>query len=287
MIVTKSIAAARRQVGRWRKQGFSVGLIPTMGALHNGHRALIRRSRRLCDRTVVSIFVNPTQFAPGEDYRKYPRAWREDLTICRAEKIDLAFAPVGRTIYPTGFQTSVHVGPLADLWEGAARPGHFDGVATVVLKLFNIVGPDVAIFGQKDFQQAVIIRRLIADFNLPIRLVVVSTVRERDGLALSSRNVYLDPASRADATAIFRALKWARTRVRRRDAKAAVLRARMKAEIEAAGRFKVDYIGFCNPETLEPRCRLETPLVILVATVCRAKGAAFGRRYIDNVLIGV
>jgi len=285
MKVTQSIAVVRRQVAAWRRHGFSVGFVPTMGALHEGHRALCRRSRRLCDRTVVSVFVNPAQFGPHDDFRAYPRTRRADLDACRQEGVDLVFAPSVATIYPPGFQTNVSMGELARKWEGQSRPGHFDGVATVVLKLFNIVQPDVAVFGQKDFQQSVVIRRMVADGDLPIRIVVAPTVREPDGLALSSRNVYLDSASRTDATAIYRALKWAATQMRRRGASAERLRKEMKAQIEATGRFAVDYVAFCDPETLDPKPRLSKPVVVLAAVICRAKGRAHGRRYIDNLVI--
>jgi pantoate--beta-alanine ligase len=285
MQLTRSIAAVRRIVADWRDCGSTVGFVPTMGALHEGHLALMRRSRHESERTVVSIFVNPTQFGPGEDYGKYPRAWRADLAACRRERVDLVFAPPVRTMYPDGFQSTVSLPALSRLWEGQARPGHFDGVATIVLKLFNIVTPDVAIFGQKDYQQAQVIRRLVADFDLPIRIVVAPTVRDPDGLALSSRNAYLDAASRTDAAAIYRALKWAGAEVRRRGGGAASLRKEMRRRIEATGRFAVDYIGFCDPGTLEPKPRLTPPLVILVAAICRVRGRALGRRYIDNLVV--
>ncbi|MEW5702469.1 MAG: pantoate--beta-alanine ligase [Candidatus Zixiibacteriota bacterium] len=285
MKTTRSISTVRSTVTAWRRRGLTVGFVPTMGALHQGHRALMARARRLCDRTVVSIFVNPTQFGPRDDYSAYPRTWSADLAACRKERVDLVFAPTAETIYPGGFQTTVSLPALSRRWEGEARPRHFDGVATVVLKLFNILQPDLAIFGQKDFQQSVIIRRMVSDCHLPIRIVVVPTVRESDGLALSSRNVYLDVASRTDASAVYAALQWARAEIRHGTATAKRLRREMTGRIEATGRFAVDYIAFCDPETLEPKRRLKRPLVILIAAICRVKGRANGRRYIDNTLI--
>jgi pantoate--beta-alanine ligase len=257
-----------------------------MGALHDGHRALIDRARRRCRRVVVSIFVNPAQFGPRDDYATYPRAWRQDREMCRQDGVDLLFAPPVREIYPDGPPAAtVHVGPIGDLWEGASRPGHFDGVATVVLKLFNIVSPDLAVFGQKDYQQSVIIRRLAADFHLPIRIVIAPTVRGPDGLALSSRNAYLDSDSRSDANRLHQALADAARRIRGGDVRSAMLRRMMAARIEESGRFAVDYIAFCDPMTLAPKKSPTPPLVILAAVRCRVKGPSFGRRYIDNVIV--
>ena len=256
-----------------------------MGALHQGHLALIRRSKRLCDRTVVSIFVNPAQFGPKEDFRKYPRTWRADRSACVNARVDLIFAPTVGQMYPAGCSTTVKVGGLSDLWEGASRPGHFDGVATVVAKLFNIVQPDLAIFGQKDFQQAVVIRRMVEDLNLPVRLVVAPTVREPGGLAMSSRNAYLDVLSRTGAQSIYRSLKWAEKQVRGRIRNVSWLKREMVRSIEAGDCFEVDYIGFCNPVTLESKKTAGPPLVILIAARCLVKGPAHGRRYIDNLII--
>jgi pantoate--beta-alanine ligase len=256
-----------------------------MGALHEGHRSLIRRSVKKADRTVVSIFVNPTQFGADEDLTSYPRTWKSDLAICRTEGTDLIFAPTTETIYPDGFETMVQVGALGNRWEGEARPGHFDGVATVVLKLLTILQPDQAFFGQKDFQQVAVIRRMTADFDLPVKIITAPTVRESDGLALSSRNGYLRSAARTDSVAIYRALAWAATEIRSGAQNAASLRRRMKSEVERTGSFAVDYIGFCDPETLEPNKHLTRPLVILIAATCTVRGPAYNRRFIDNILI--
>jgi pantoate--beta-alanine ligase len=199
--------------------------------------------------------------------------------------VDAVFAPSAGVVYPPGFDTSVRVGELASQWEGEVRPGHFHGVATVVLKLFTTVAPDVAYFGQKDFQQFVVIQRMVMDFNLPLRLVMVPTVREADGLALSSRNAYLNNLARKRATGLIEALRWAKEQIDAGRRQPAVLRARMKRLIEKDGVFKLDYIGFCNPRDLRSKRTAAPPLVILVAATCRVKGPAHNRRFIDNRLI--
>ncbi len=281
----RSIAQVRRAVAGWRARGLTVGLVPTMGALHEGHLSLMRRSKRQCDRTVVSIFVNPTQFAANEDLSAYPRPLSADLQACQREDVDLVFTPTVDVIYPAGFEMTVRVGALGELWEGKSRPGHFDGVATVVLKLFTIVAPDMAIFGQKDYQQSVIIRRMVVDLNLPVRIVVAPTVRESDGLALSSRNVYLDGLSREAAIGINQALIWAKSAIRTGVSRPGQLKGKMKRMIEKGGCFSLDYIGFCDPSTLLPLTFARPPLAILIAAKCLTPGPALNRRYIDNVII--
>ena len=281
----RSVAGVRRLVSAWHRQGRSVGFVPTMGALHAGHLSLIQRSKRLCDRTVVSIFVNPAQFGPNEDFRAYPRPLSADLDACLKEGVDLVFVPSVATIYPDGFGTGVKVGALGDLWEGRSRPGHFDGVATVVLKLFSIVSPDVAVFGQKDFQQTVVIRRMVSDLDLPVKVVVSPTVRERNGLALSSRNVYLDCLSRTASAGIYQSLCWVREQITNGETKVGRLKAGMKRTIQRDGCFSLDYIGFCDPPTLTEKSLARPPLVILVAAKCLTPGPAQNRRYIDNVVI--
>jgi len=247
--------------------------------------SLIERCRNACDRTVVSIFVNPTQFAPNEDLAAYPRPLRADLAVCRSLKVDLVFTPRPEVVYPAGFDTLVKVGELGRLWEGAARPGHFDGVATVVLKLFTMVTPDVAIFGQKDYQQFVVLKQMVSDFHLPVKLLLAPIVREPDGLALSSRNVYLDALSRQAAIGISQALRWAKKEIRAGETNARRLEAGMKELIEAGKVFAMDYAGFCDPDSLKPKQPAVPPLVILTAAVCRASGAAKDRRFIDNILV--
>ena len=256
-----------------------------MGALHAGHAALIRRCQTVSNRTIVSIFVNPKQFGPHEDFLAYPKPLRKDLAVCRSLGVDLVFAPHTNAIYPPDFDTTVKAGELGSQWEGAARPGHFDGVATVVLKLFAIVAPDIAVFGQKDYQQFAIIRQLVLDLHLPIRLVLAPTVREPDGLALSSRNVYLDRLSRLSVASISRALRWAKQEIRAGQRSPKRLAARMKVLIEADGTFEMDYAGFCDPGTLVAKKTATPPLVILTAATCRVAGPAKNRRFIDNVIV--
>lgn len=272
----RALAAWRRAL--WR-EGVSVGLVPTMGALHEGHRSLIRKARLSCDAVVVSLFVNPRQFGPHEDYARYPRTLKADAALCREAGVDLLFAPSAAAMYPAGFQTTVSPGALGERWEGAIRPGHFNGVATVVAKLFALVRPDVAFLGQKDFQQAAIVRRLAEDLNCGVRIVVCPTVREPDGLALSSRNRYLTPAERRVAPVLHEAL-WA--------GRAAVLHGRRKgsdvirAMRRVVGREKgvtVDYLAVCDPMTLAPLQRVTRHAVLLGAI------RLGGVRLIDNLLV--
>lgn len=285
MKIARTIIAVRNQVAQWHRQGQTVGFVPTMGALHAGHMALVHRSGQACDRTVVSVFVNPTQFGPREDFAKYPRAWGADRDLCEDAGVDLVFAPSVEVMYPDGFATIVQVGKIGRLWEGASRPGHLDGVATVVAKLFTIVRPDVAIFGQKDFQQTVVIRRMVKDLNLPVRVVVAPTLREPGGLAMSSRNAYLDMPTRIEAQSIYRSLKWSERQIRTGVLSIDQLTREMSRMIEAGRKFKIDYIGFCDKETLERKKTAKAPLVILIAARCLVKGPAYNRRYIDNIVI--
>lgn len=207
MIVAKTPKAMAALAARWRAAGKTIGLVPTMGALHEGHASLIRRAARQCDRTVVSIFVNPAQFGPNEDYSRYPRTFAADRELCAAAGADAIYHPDAKAVYPEGFKTSVEVGGLSTILEGAVRPGHFKGVATVVLKLLNAAAPDRAYFGEKDFQQLAVIRAMVRDLDLGVKVVGCPIVRERDGLAMSSRNRYLSPEDRAKAPALYRALK--------------------------------------------------------------------------------
>ena len=209
----------------------TVALVPTMGGLHDGHRALLRAARAEADRVVMSLFVNPTQFGEGEDYTSYPRDGERDRRIAAEEGVDEVYAPTVEDVYPTGFSTSVHVGPLAEAFEGASRPGHFAGVATVVLKLFERVRPDIAVFGQKDAQQVAVIRRMVRDLDVPVALRIVPTVREPDGLAVSTRNAYLSDDERRRAPSLQRALV-----------------ARDPALVEG----DVDYLAVVDPDTFEP-----------------------------------
>lgn len=261
------------------REGVVIGVVPTMGALHDGHRSLIRRARLSCDAVVVSLFVNPSQFGPGEDFSRYPRPTRADAALCREEGVDVLFMPSREAVYPQGFQTTVTVRELAGRWEGAKRPGHFDGVATVVTKLFGLVRPHVAFFGQKDFQQSVLVRRLVEDLNLGVRIVVCPTVRERDGLALSSRNRYLTPVQRRSAPVLHEALQAGRTAILRGIRFGSQIGRAMRGVIETDPKVTVDYLAVCDPDTLEPLPRVTKSAVLLGAV-------RLGRvRLIDNLLV--
>jgi pantoate--beta-alanine ligase len=207
--IVTTIDEVRRAVRNAQAAGETIGFVPTMGALHAGHLSLVDASEAECDRTVVSIFVNPTQFGPNEDQDRYPRTLERDCQLLADHGCWLVFAPTAKEVYPAGFETYVEVGSVAEPLEGAIRPGHFRGVATVVLKLFQMVPADRAYFGRKDYQQSLVVKRMIADFNLPIQLIVCPTVREADGLAMSSRNAYLNAEERQQATALWRSLQLA------------------------------------------------------------------------------
>lgn len=280
----------QRLARRWQRAGTRISFVPTMGFLHAGHMSLVRRARQAVGKNgkvVVSIYVNPTQFAPHEDLAKYPRDWKRDRRLCRAAGVDAVFAPDDAQMYPGRtqnsklktrnlFSTYVVEEQLARVMEGAARPAHFRGVTTVVAKLFHIVLPDVAVFGAKDWQQAAIIRRMIADLNFPVQLIVAPTTREADGLALSSRNKYLDAEQRAQAVILFHALQAAKAAVKRKPVSAARLKKDLQEFFTAAPLARVDYVEFFEPATLQP-----------VATVRRGAHMAlavfFGKtRLIDN-----
>jgi pantoate--beta-alanine ligase len=248
-----------------------------MGALHEGHASLIRLARRECEYVVVSIFVNPTQFGPNEDFTRYPRPLADDLAICTREKVDLVFAPEPAEMYPPHFRTCVEVAELGEHLCGASRPGHFRGVATVVLKLFNIVLPDRAYFGQKDAQQARVIRQMVRDLDVRTEIVVAPTVREPDGLALSSRNRYLGPTERTHATVLIESLREARRRVDAGERDAAVLRAMMADRVRATPGAVLDYAEIVDAESLRPVDRLTAPALAALAVKFG------GTRLIDNV----
>ena len=266
--VVSTIEEVRRAVRAARSTGKSIGLVPTMGALHRGHVELVEHCGRIADFVVVSLFVNPTQFGPTEDFRRYPRTLELDRDRCREGGADLIFAPSVETMYPNGkLGVYVEVPDISDRLEGASRPGHFRGVATVVLKLFEIVGPDVAVFGEKDFQQLLVIRRMAADLNLPIQIVGVATVRESDGLALSSRNRYLDADERRAAGILSRSLENARVAVEQGERNADRVRQILRETIESEPLARLDYAEVVDAETLEPieRLALERPTVALLA----------------------
>jgi pantoate--beta-alanine ligase len=250
---------------RLQREGVLVGFVPTMGALHEGHRALIRAARLRCDALVVSIFVNPTQFGPSEDLAQYPRPLANDRRLCREEGVDLCFEPSVAAMYPQGYQTMVTVPAIARRWEGDVRPHHFSGVATVVTKLFGMVRPDIALFGQKDYQQAAVIRRLVDDLNLGVGIIVRPTVREKDGLAMSSRNVYLSPEQRIIATTLYKSLRAGAEAIRKGMADVQAVQSAMAAVIEQEPALMVDYLVVCDPLTLEPLSSVASRAVLLGA----------------------
>ena len=282
MRTVRTVAELREALAPERRAGRSIGLVPTMGYFHEGHLSLMRRARAETDVVVVSLFVNPAQFAPGEDLAAYPRDERRDAELAEAEGVDLLFAPPVEEVYPDGFDTAVTVGGLTETLEGdeAQRgPEHFRGVTTVVTKLLNMAGPDVAYFGQKDAHQALVIRKLVRDLDVPVRIAVCPTVRDTDGLALSSRNAYLSPEERERALALSRALRAAETLVAEgtRDADAVVAAAR--AELERAG-VQPDYLQLRSATDLSPVERVNGSTLLAVA-------ARVGRaRLIDNAILG-
>ena len=282
MLIHESLEL-RQVIDSRKKTGSSIGFVPTMGALHEGHLSLVRKAKEQCDCVVVSIFVNPTQFGPQEDFSQYPRTLDADCELLRRENVDFVFAPPVDAMYPKGFETSVDVGSIAGPLEGRFRPGHFRGVATVVLKLFNMVQPDAAFFGQKDFQQVRVIQKMVADLDVPVRVVVCPTVRESDGLAMSSRNRYLSPSQREDALALYRSLTKAAERIRSEDhVELAEVRRemeRMILEVENAG---IDYISIVDPETLEEIHSLENRPGRIVILLAVRMGTT---RLIDNIVL--
>jgi pantoate--beta-alanine ligase len=257
-----------------------VGLVPTMGWLHEGHRALMRRARDENATTVVTIFVNPRQFGDASDYTRYPRDTDADLAICEAEGMDLVWLPAVEEVYPPGFDTTVSVGAVAGPLEGAARPGHFDGVATVVATLFALVGAEQAYFGQKDAQQVMVISRMATDLALPTRVIPCPTVREPDGLALSSRNVHLSPAERAAAPVLYRALSAARDLYAAGEREGAVLRGVMEELLAAEPLARVEYVSCADGTTLRELDHVDGPALLSLAVQLGTT------RLIDNLLLG-
>jgi pantoate--beta-alanine ligase len=258
----------------------TVGFVPTMGYLHEGHLSLIRRAKQECDHVVVSIFVNPTQFGPNEDLARYPRDIERDLRLIEPLGVDVVWMPTAEIMYPPGYQTWVEVEAMTRPLEGAMRPGHFRGVTTVVAKLFNAVQPHKAYFGQKDAQQAAVIRRMTLDLNFPVEIVVCPTVRETDGLAMSSRNVYLTPEQRKAATVLFRALSAARELYEAGERNAEKVRERMKAVLAAEPLAEVQYVSCADYDTLEELTEIKGKALLSLAVFIGKT------RLIDNVVVG-
>lgn len=275
MNIINSISAMQAQAKRWQSAGETIALVPTMGFLHAGHGSLIDIARKEADRVVVSIFVNPTQFSPNEDLDVYPRDLPRDLATCETHGADIVFAPLTDAVYSSDSSTWVDEEQLSTGLCGAARPGHFRGVTTIVAKLFLAVLPDIAIFGQKDAQQAAVLQRMVRDLNFPIRLILGPIVREADGLAMSSRNAYLSPDERRRALSIHRGLRISQAAVADGERKAEILVAALVAEITASGG-QVDYVSCVDAETLEPVTQFSRPTLLAVAAVYG------GTRLIDN-----
>lgn len=267
----------RELTARWRKKGATIALVPTMGALHAAHLSLIKRARLQCDRVIVSIFVNPKQFGPGEDLDRYPRPFRQDAAHCRSAGVSALYHPRTETMYPEGFATTMTVAGLTDVLCGRSRPGHFAGVATVVLKLLTAARPDRLYLGEKDFQQLVVVRRMVRDMDLGIRVVGCPTVREKDGLALSSRNANLSSRQRSLAPRLHRALRLGAASGRRRGRTPAQVRAVMRNALRAIPGLKIDYLEIVNAKTLRRPARLKGPMRLMGAVL-------FGKtRIIDNI----
>jgi len=275
-----SIARLRAWRAAQRAAARRVALVPTMGHLHEGHLALVDEARRRADAVVLSIFVNPLQFGPAEDLERYPRDLPRDRSLSETRGVDALFVPSVDEMYPPGMEIRVAAGETAERWEGAARPGHFTGVLTVVAKLFHLVEPEVACFGQKDIQQLTLVRRMLHDLDWPVALAVVPTVRDADGLALSSRNVYLSGAERADALSLSRGLRSAEAAWRGGERSAAALEAVVRASLGAAPGVRAEYIAVVEPERLRPVESAAAGTIIAIA-------ARVGRtRLIDNVILG-
>lgn len=265
MRVTRSIAGVRRAVTAWRRAGNAIGFVPTMGAIHAGHLSLVRRARARAGRVVASLFVNPLQFGPGEDYRGYPRSPAADRRLLSRAGVDLLWTPAATDLYPPDHRTRVSVRGLSDVLEGAARPGHFEGVATVVAKLLNVVQPDVLWLGQKDAQQARILEQMARDLDLPVRVRRGPTVRERDGLALSSRNAYLDPGQRRQAVALARGLAAARALLRRGERSSARLVSAVRRVWRGYPLVREDYVAVVDASSLRSVSRVRGRVLIAVA----------------------
>lgn len=280
MRTAASVAELRSALAAFREKGQSVALVPTMGALHAGHLALVEQARKSAGKVVVSIFVNPRQFGPGEDLDRYPRDLEGDAEKLRAAGVDLLFAPTAEEMYPPGYSTTVHVAGVSEGMEGARRPGHFDGVATVVARLFGLVLPDLAFFGQKDAQQCAVVMRLAKDLGLPVEVRVVPTVREADGLAMSSRNAYLTPEERKAAPALFRALLAAQLVHQLGETKADRVLSAFRLALSTEPLLELDAADLVDAATMRPVAKVDRP--VLLAAAVRV-----GRtRLIDNVVFG-
>ncbi len=279
MKVAKTIKEVRSHIKAARSEGKKIGFVPTMGALHIGHTSLIDRAVKDCDYVVVSIFVNPTQFGPGEDFEKYPRPIEADLKICEEHGVDLVFNPTPKEMYPAENITWVNVEKLTEPLCGRFRPGHFRGVTTVCAKLFNIVQPDIAYFGQKDAQQAIVIKRMVADLNMPLEIVICPTVREANGLAISSRNQYLSDQQKKDACLIYKSLQKCQKMIDSGTKDTKKIISQMQKILQQAPSIKIEYISVVNADTLRSIDQISGQVLAAVAAKIGST------RLIDNILI--
>ncbi len=280
MLELTSIPDLRSWTRAQRAAGRRIGLVPTMGYLHEGHLALVDEARRRTDSVALSIFVNPLQFGPTEDLARYPRDLPRDRALASGRGVDLIFVPSAAAMYPPGSEIRVIPGSIAERWEGAARPGHFTGVLTVVAKLFHLVEPDVACFGQKDVQQLTLVRRMVRDLDWPVEIATVATVREPDGLALSSRNAYLAPGERQRAVSLSRALRAAQEAWQGGETRASALAAQIRERLDRESGVSVEYIAVVEPEALAP---VETADASTIVAIAARVG---GTRLIDNIILG-
>ncbi len=277
MEVTSKVAELQGKIKGWKQKGLRVGFVPTMGYLHEGHLSLVREAKRRNDRTAISIFVNPKQFGPAEDYNIYPRDFKRDAALLEKEGVDLIFYPGVEEMYPAGYKTYVEVEDLENKLCGRSRPGHFRGVCTVVLKLFNLIQPDEAYFGWKDAQQVIILKKMVEDLNLPVKIRPMPLIREEDGLALSSRNIYLNQQERQAALVLYRSLDLAEKMIKNGEREAARIRQQMVNLISAEPLARIDYVEIVDLQTLEPLTTIEGDALVAVAVY-------FGRtRLIDNL----
>ena len=280
MIVARSIDKVRKIINKAKKEDKTIGFVPTMGALHNGHLSLVKKAKKECDFVVVSIFVNPIQFGPKEDYKKYPRTFKEDKKLLLGYT-DLLFFPSVETMYKKDHSTFVEETDLSRFLCGASRSGHFRGVCTVVAKLFNIVEPDIAYFGKKDYQQALIIKRMVRDLNFKVKIKVLPIVREKDGLAMSSRNTYLNKEERKEAICLYKALNLAKNIIKEGERDPKIVIEKMKNLISSYSSAKIDYIKITDPYTLKDIEKIEKKVLVALAIFIGTT------RLIDNILINV
>ena len=279
MKVYRTTGSLIKKIKEIKKEGRKIGFIPTMGFLHKGHASLIKAARKDTDCVIVSIFVNPAQFGPMEDFKKYPRDIEKDLALCEKEGVDIIFSPKEKEMYPDGYVTYVNVEKITNTLCGASRPGHFQGVSTIVAKLFNIASPDVAYFGQKDAQQAIVIKRMAEDLNMNVKIKIMPTVREKDGLAMSSRNIYLDGKERENASYIYKALQAAKVLFNAGERDSGKIISRIKQVINSRDNAKIDYVAIVDTKELEDIKKVSGEALIAVAVKIG------NTRLIDNIIV--